>query len=313
MNTPMNTPATQPATQPDSPGMIAQDDSRRVIHVAGEEACDFLQSILTANVETLAEGAICPGALLTPQGRILADMMILRTAEGYLLDCDATRSDDLFTRLRRYRLRRPITLEKMPEYQVWLGWKGAMVPDGAAPDPRDPSLGWRWMGAAGSLPDTGAQHMTAAAWHAVRIAAGVPQGPVDLQPERALMLEAGLDKLGAVDFGKGCYVGQEVTARTHYRGLVKRRIVPVAITGTHPGSDSEIRDDDKVIGRVLSHAATEEGAICLAAMKLSDLHRLMDGDSCLAIDGHPARLAIPDWMLPLPAPSKTDGGQAEST
>ena len=77
-------------------------------------------------------------------------------------------------------------------------------------------------------------------WHANRIAAGVPEGSVDLTPERALMLEAGLDRLGAVDFEKGCYVGQEVTARTHYRGLVKRRLVPLTIAGDPPAIDSDI-------------------------------------------------------------------------
>lgn len=294
---------------PDMIGLIAYDDSRRVIRVAGADACDFLQSILTANVETLAVGMTGPGALLTPQGRILADMMIYRAVDGFLLDCDAARAEDLFTRLHRYKLRRPITLEVMPDYQVWLGWNGAAMPAGATTDPRHADLGWRWMGAAGTLPESAAQTVSTDEWHAVRIATGVPQGPVDLQPERALMLEAGLDKLGAVDFEKGCYVGQEVTARTHYRGLVKRRIVPLAIAGGHPADNSEIHEDDKVIGRMLSHAATHDGALCLAAMKLSDLQRLMEGDNTLTADEHPARLAIPDWMLPLPAPSKTDGGQ----
>ena len=123
------------------------------------------------------------------------------------------------------------------------------------------------------------------------------------------MLEAGLDRLGAVDFEKGCYVGQEVTARTHYRGLVKRRIVPLAITGG-PRRGQDIREGDKVIGTVLSTATTEDGAVCLAAMKLSDIHRIMGGGPgpTLSADGLPARLAIPDWMLPLPDPARTDAG-----
>jgi len=297
--------------QPDSTGMIAQDESRRVIRVAGEESCDFLQSILTANVETLATGATMPAALLTPQGRILADMMILRTADGFLMDCDAARSDDLFTRLRRYRLRRPITLEILTDHQVWLGWNGAMMPSAAAPDPRHPNLGWRWIRDGEEMPDINARTTDVGEWHALRIGAGIPQGPVDLQPERALMLEAGLDRIGAVDFEKGCYIGQEVTARTHYRGLVKRRIVPLAINGALPDEGSDICDADKVIAKMLSHAGTDDGALCLAAMKLSDIHRLSEDAATLTAGGHPARLAIPDWMLPLPAPSKTDGGQKD--
>ena len=290
---------------------IALDETRRVIRVGGDEAEDFLQSLVTANVETLPVDACQPGALLTPQGRILADMMIHRRVDGFLLECDATRADDLFTRLRRYRLRRPIDLAQEAELCVWVGWNDN-PPEGACIDPRHPDLGWRWIGPAGEMPPTINEGDVTAleTWHARRIAAGVPQGPVDLVPERALMLEAGLDRLGAVDFAKGCYVGQEVTARTHYRGLVKRRLVPLRIeTAANISlSGTAVTEGESTLGPVLSHAATGDGAICLAAMKLSDLHRLMTDDAALRVEDAPARLAVPDWMLPLPQPARTDGG-----
>lgn len=286
-------------------GSVAHDPHRRVIRIDGDEATDFLQSILTSDVDRLSPGETRASALLTPQGRVLADMMVLRTTDGFLIDCDASRADDLFTRLRRYRLRRPIGLAKLDDVQVWVGWNGAPMPDGASLDPRHVDLGWRWI----DQRQTGtsmAATTPVEAWHAVRIAAGVPQGPVDLQPERALMLEAGLDKLGAVDFEKGCYVGQEVTARTHYRGLVKRRIVPLAVSGGRPESGAEISDGDRSLGTVLSTAESVDGAVCLAAMKLSDIHRVQAGDSGLNAGGLPAKLMLPDWMLPLPDPSRTD-------
>lgn len=302
----------------DMTGCIAHDPHRRIIRVDGGESADFLQSILTSDVEKLSPGDTAASALLTPQGRILADMMVLRTADGFRLDCDASRADDLFARLRRYRLRRPIDLAKLDDAQLWVGWNGAPMPDGASIDPRHGDLGWRWIGPEGGPeggPDGGpatAGRKPAAVpietWHAVRIAAGVPQGPIDLQPERALMLEAGLDRLGAVDFEKGCYVGQEVTARTHYRGLVKRRIVPLAIAGGRPASGDEIGDGTRSLGTVLSVGATAEGAVCLVAMKLSDIHKVMAGDATLFAGELPARLAIPDWMTPLPDPSRTDSG-----
>ena len=118
--------------------------------------------------------------------------MVLRTADGFLIDCDASRADDLFTRLRRYRLRRPVQLAMLDDAKLWVGWGGAPMPDGASFDPRHGDLGWRW------IDPQGGRAMAATTpvglWHAVRITAGVPQGPVDLQPERALMLEAGLDR-----------------------------------------------------------------------------------------------------------------------
>ena len=286
---------------------IAADVSRRVIRVFGEESTDFLQSLVTANVEELAQGACGPGALLTPQGRILADMMIFRREEGYLLDCDEARAADLFTRLRRYRLRRPIDLVLEQDLHVWVGWDGDM-PAEAAADPRHPDLGWRWIGPDGTYPPgfDGDSVGPVTLWHARRIAAGVPQGPVDLVPERALMLEAGLDRLGAVDFSKGCYVGQEVTARTHYRGLVKRRIVPLRIDAGAVPKDARVTEGETAIGTVLSRAADGAQMLCLAAMKLSDLHRLLNDGGTLLVDEHPAHLALPDWMLPLPDPARTD-------
>ena len=176
-----------------SKGQAAQDPKRRVIQIGGAEAADFLQSILTSDMEALSPGETRASALLTPQGRILADMMVLRLDDGFMLDCDASRADDLFARLRRYRLRRPVTLEILDDHRLWVGWNGDAMPRGASTDPRHPALGWRWIGPAGSGPETasGSRPADIDQWHAVRIAAGVPQGPVDLQPERALMLEQG--------------------------------------------------------------------------------------------------------------------------
>jgi folate-binding protein YgfZ len=190
-------------------------------------------------------------------------------------------------------------------------------------DPRGPKLGSHCLIEAHHLPE---QMGAINSWHANRIAAGVPEGSIDLTPERALMLEAGLDRLGAVDFEKGCYVGQEVTARTHYRGLVKRRLVPLTIAGDPPAIDSDIIWQDTVIGKSKTAAAlavpiagenepTDTKSICLALLKLSDIHNILDapanGDgpttNGLMINGHAAVLALPDWMQPLPHQTKSQG------
>ena len=293
------------------------------ILVAGDEACAFLQSIITANVETLPIGACRPAALLTPQGRVLIDMMVYRPAmDRFLIRSDMARRDDLFTRLRRYRLRRPIDLAIEPDIRLVLLLGNQDAETTVIPmimvssDPRSPQLGSHCLVEARHLP---AQMGAMDRWHANRIAAGVPEGSVDLTPERALMLEAGLDRLGAVDFEKGCYVGQEVTARTHYRGLVKRRLVPLTIAGDPPAIDSDIMWQGTAIGKSKTaaalnvpitgtHGRMDAKSICLALLKLSDLHNILDApanDDGLMINGHAARLALADWMQPLPRQGKS--------
>ena len=308
---------------------IARDDSRRLIRVSGADATDFLQSLITANVETLPGDTARASALLTPQGRVLVDFLVSRTDDGFMIECDAEQAEELFTRLRRYRLRRPVDLAHETGLSVWILWETTTPPDnppatlpatlpvGALRDSRHPDLGWRLLAPADATANAQGSDTEPASldmWHAVRIAAAIPQGPVDLIPERALMLEAGLDRLGAVDFEKGCYVGQEVTARTHYRGLVKRRLAPFILADATATTGAAITDDGKSLGTVLSTASTTTsstsnigtGSICLAAMKLSDLHRLHAGDATAQIDGAPATLSLPDWMLPLPQLARTD-------
>ncbi len=289
----------------------AHRDDRALIHIGGGQASDFLQSILTANIDLIAENSFAPGALLTPQGRILFDLVIYRHADAFTIECDAPRVDDLFARLRRYRLRRPIDLAIRDDAGLWIIWGGAGPDDMpcGAPDPRGiitkrPDLGTRHIAPDAPIHDALAPG-DIATWHAVRIAAGIPEGPVDLPAERALMLECGLDRLGAVDFSKGCYIGQEVTARTHYRGLVKRRLVPLVIAGkAEPGAN--IMGDDMVLATTRSCAPTADGTITLAGLKLSDIHRITADETALSVNNAPAHLAVPDWMLPLPDPAKTD-------
>ena len=314
--------------------MVPHDDPLTIKHpdtgfisVSGDDACAFLQSIITTNVATLPVSACRPSALLTPQGRVLIDMMVYRPATNrFILRCDSTRRDDLFIRLRRYRLRRPIEIVIEPDIRLYLlitnktanqsGEKTAgqiIDPLGESTeviisciDPRNPDLGTHILANGANITVSVDQIDI---WHTTRIAAGIPEGAIDLTPERALMLEAGLDQLGAVDFEKGCYVGQEVTARTHYRGLVKRRLVPITMTGTPPIVDSDIIWNEKVIGNSKTAAPHDNGmAICLALLKLSDIHAILDTgnnkNGGLVVNGNPASLAIPDWMMPLPRPSR---------
>lgn len=293
-------------------GVFATMPDAGFIAISGDEATNFLQSIITANVETMDIGTMRPSALLTPQGRILIDFMIYLTSmHDFILQCEADRRDDLLARLRRYRLRRSVMIEARDDLTCTVWWHLNTSPaiSNLFVDPRNSGLGYRYLGADAKtlLVAHGATYGNIDDWHVVRIASAIPQGALDLTPERALMLESGLDHLGAVDFGKGCYIGQEVTARTHYRGLVKRRLAPFIIDAV-PAPAADIIHDDVVIGKCRSIARMASGdAITLVLVKLSDLHAIQKaGDTAsITIDGHVAKLALPSWMQPLPEPART--------
>ncbi|MDA0331950.1 MAG: hypothetical protein O3C44_10200 [Proteobacteria bacterium] len=298
-------------------GHIAKSDDAGFIMVSGTESIDFLQSILTANVATIAVGGCRPAALLTPQGRILIDMMLYRLSDqGMCLQTDQERTGDLLARLRRYRLRRPVTLEQRLDMQLtlWWGYDGTVKPDEDSIflDPRHADLGCRIISTNADLPPAlnGAKPAPYEDWQARRIQQAIPEGAIDLVPERALMLEAGLDRLAAVDFEKGCYIGQEVTARTHYRGLVKRRLLPLCCEGPPPAVGSEIIWQGKMIGASKTAVACPDHAghsVALALLKLDDIHAIIDQAAAtpatdLVINGQAARLCPPAWCLPLPVP-----------
>ena len=298
-------------------GHVAKSDDAGFIMVSGTESIDFLQSILTANVATIAVGNCRPAALLTPQGRILIDMMLYRLSDQDIcLQTDQERAGDLLARLRRYRLRRPVTLEQNLDMHLtlWWGYEGTVKPDDDSIflDTRHADLGCRIISTSADVPSAlnGAKPASYEDWQARRIGQAIPEGAIDLSPERALMLEAGLDKLAAVDFEKGCYIGQEVTARTHYRGLVKRRLLPLCCEGPPPAVGSEIIWQGKVIGTSKTAATCPDHvghSVALALLKLDDIHAIIDqatatSASDLIINGQAARLCLPAWCLPLPVP-----------
>jgi hypothetical protein len=298
-------------------GYFAKSDDAGFVMVSGVESIDFLQSILTANVATIAIGDCRPAALLTPQGRILIDMMVYRRSDQDIyLQTDHERASDLLTRLCRYRLRRPVTLEQNPDMHLilWWGYEGTVKPDDNSIflDPRHADLGCRIISTSADVPSdiNGAKPSSYENWQARRIEQAIPEGAIDLVPERALLLEAGLDKLAAVDFEKGCYIGQEVTARTHYRGLVKRRLLPLRCEGPPPAVGSEVIWKGKVIASSKTAAACPdhpEHSMVLALVKLDDIHAIIEQatatpGSNLVVNGQAARLCPPAWCLPLPVP-----------
>jgi folate-binding protein YgfZ len=192
---------------------------RALIRLAGDDARGFLQGLVTQDVATLDASAPRWSALLTPQGKALFDFVLWADGDDIVIDCEAAEAESLVRRLAMYRLRRAISIEAVAGAVHW-----ARASDLGVPDPRLPALGKRWLGMPGE-PATG--------WLAHRLSLGVTEGVAELGQDKTLWLEANAAELNGVSFTKGCYVGQENTARMHYRAKVNRRLVvaPIAPVG----------------------------------------------------------------------------------
>src|SRR3954471_7642136 len=182
---------------------------RALVRLSGEEVRDFLQGLVTSDVS--GELPVWAG-LLTPQGKCLFDFIVWRDGDDLLLDCEADAADDLIKRLSIYRLRRPIRIEKDPSLAVHWANEG----DDGVPDPRLPELGRRWLGPADE---------PASGWLEHRLRLGVTEGRTELGD--ILWLECNAAELNGVSFTKGCFVGQENTARMNWRQKINRRLVVV--------------------------------------------------------------------------------------
>jgi folate-binding protein YgfZ len=209
-----------PETTPSSSTTTLLD--RAVIRLGGAEARTFLNGLVTNDVLTLAQGQPRWAGLLSPQGKALFDFLMWADGpEDVLIDCEAAAADALVRRLSLYRLRRAVTIARDDSLAVH--W--AADAPGKPADPRLPALGFRWLGPAG-------EGDASAAWRAHRHALGVAEGTAELGSDQTLWLETNARELSGVDFAKGCYVGQENTARMHYRQKVNRRLVilPIALS-----------------------------------------------------------------------------------
>ena len=253
---------------------------RAVLAVSGEDRVAFLQGLVSNDVSLAEPGRAVWAALLTPQGKWLADFFIFAEADRLLLDVEAAQAADLGRRLGRFRLRARAAIDPAP-LQVYAAW-GGPPPNAAitAPDPRLPEAGWRVL--ANDLGPTASEDE----YDAHRLALGLPDGSRDMEAEKSTLLEAGFDELGGVSWTKGCYMGQELTARTKYRGLIKRRLVPVESGGAAlPPPGTPVLADGAEVGSLRS----ARGAAGLALLRLDAIGRPLDCGG--AITARP-----PAWM-----------------
>ncbi|ANC53866.1 MAG: folate-binding protein YgfZ [Brevundimonas sp.] len=255
---------------------IARLDSRALISVTGEDAKPFLHNLLTQDVETLVDGELRFGALLSPPGRLLFDLFLLGQADGVLLDVATERRDALIQRLSMYKLRAKVQVAA-DDRPVFAAWPDA--PTGFIPDPRTPLMGGRLYGEATA-------DASEADYDAYRLSVGLPDPTADAPQDKTYPIEADFDLLNGIDFQKGCFVGQETTSRMKRRGTIKNRMLPLDFEGPPPAFGAEVLKGDLRAGEVLSG---QDGSV----MALLRIDRL-DGD--LTVDGRPVRLRKPAWM-----------------
>lgn len=211
---------------------------RTVMKIAGADAEAFLQRLVTNDV---ARDGLVYAALLTPQGKYIADFFLLRGDSGFLLDVDAGLAEDLERRLSMYRLRADV---QIAESGIAVARGSGPAPPGAHADPRHAALGWRLYG------DADAQDGTD--FDAVRVAHCIPESGIELTPD-TYILEAGFERLAGVDFSKGCYVGQEVTARMKHKTSLRKGLAIVEVAGDAP-LGAEITADGKAAGRLFTRS-----------------------------------------------------------
>ena len=275
---------------------------RALIRIAGEDARQFLQDLISNDIEKLGPATAIHAALLTPQGKYLHDFFAFEHATAILLDCEADRRDDLMRRLKRYRLRLKIDIEDNDELSAF-ALTGDGVREMAGPfaggivyaDPRLAELGARAAfpeGGAAALDAGGFQPMARDDYERLRIGQGVPDGSRDLVVEKALLLESGFEELAGVDFDKGCYVGQEVTARMKYRGLVRKRLLPVEIDGPAPEPGTAVVRGESTVGEL----RTSIGGRGLALLRLEDVERAAAGEVRLSAGDARINPLKPDWL-----------------
>jgi folate-binding protein YgfZ len=255
---------------------------RAVIEVSGEDRVGYLQGLVSNDVTLAAPGRAVWAALLTPQGKWVADLFIHNDGGRLLLDIEAAQAAMLVQKLTRFRLRAKVAVAPVP-LLVHAGWNGP-APDGAVPDPRLPAAGWRLLSdhplPATATPDEYDLH---------RLRLGLPGGSLDMESEKTTLLEANFDALNGVSWTKGCYMGQELTARTKYRGLLKRHLMPVRVDGPLPASGTPVFAADTEVG-VMRSGRDGRG---LALLRNDAAGSLRCGEAALMVE-------LPEWMATAP-------------
>ena len=260
-------------------------ENRAFIAVAGPEAEDFLQAIITTDLPSVGPGETWPGALLAPQGKIMFEFLISRADDGFVIETDAASGDAFAKRLTLYRLRAKVTIAKLEATAVTVSW-GGPAPTGAARDMRFAKAGIDLFRAPGSAGDT-----NATAYTALRIAHGISGAAEDGDATDFFPHDLLLDRNGGLNFKKGCYVGQEVVSRMQHRSTARRRIVTVTADSALPASRTAILAGGKDIGTL----RTVEGNAGLAVVRIDKAGDAMASGVPMMAGDVAVSLTLPAW------------------
>lgn len=285
--------------------VYAELPARGVLEVAGEDRVGFLQGLVSNDVAKVSPQRAIYAALLTAQGRYLFDFFIIARGDALYLDAEAARLAELQRRLSIYKLRAKVALsDASAHFAVAAAWgDGAsdalgLAGVGAATafaggiayaDPRLASLGARFIvprDSEAAIAAAGFARSDDAAYDRHRLALGIPDGTRDLPVEKALLIEAGFDELNGIDWQKGCYMGQEITARMKYRALAKKRVLPVTVEGAMPAPGTVVTREGNEAGEMLSG----RDGCALALLRLDAL------DGALVAGGARVTPLKPAWM-----------------
>lgn len=268
---------------------FAQLKDRALISVSGPDAEHFLQNILTTDLDVLTPGQAKPGALLSPQGKILFDFLISRAGENaFRLECRADISDDFVRRLTLYKLRAKVEIAKADQALVTVAWGDESTPsqsDSTAADTRFAN------GAVTRCYGQADERSDLAAWQASRIASGIAESGSDYQLGDAFPHDVLLDETGGVGFKKGCYVGQEVVSRMQHRGTARRRVLIVQAGLPLPAAGTELTVEGRPVGTLGSNA----GTIGLAIARIDRVKAALDAGQPIMAGDVPVAVTIPAW------------------
>ncbi len=279
-------------------------DNRAILAIGGADAAHFLNNLLTANIESLAPGAGVPAALLTPQGKIIAEMLVFNASDEdplFLIDVGSGFADDLVGKLTTYRLRAAVSIDRLGEpatVLACLDCSGRAEITGdefyTFPDPRHPGLGHRLYGPADALKSIAIRIGEAGrdVYHRRRATLGIPEAGQDYIPSDRFPHEVNLDQLGGIDFKKGCYIGQEVISRMEHRGTARTRTM---ILTTRNGfgllGGLEVRAGDVLLGQ----AGESYGPTLLAQVRIDKLSDALESNTDITAGGVELNIRKPEY------------------